>query len=149
MPCPAYPEAVRPPALTDRRDTAVHTPTRFIVELPEKAGQDALIHTSCCTKTLTRSRPIEADLARQGLVNDPRGFTACTGCCPDTELGIDVARPTQRGGASHAGHLTQQLTDRAADRDTAGEAWCGVGGTDQRGHRSERGERAAPAGGGG
>ncbi|MFF4902898.1 DUF6233 domain-containing protein [Streptomyces sp. NPDC001068] len=49
------------------------------------------MHTSSCTQGFTRSKPIEADLARQALVNDPRGFTACTACRPDTELGIDVA----------------------------------------------------------
>ncbi|MFF4902922.1 DUF6233 domain-containing protein [Streptomyces sp. NPDC001068] len=91
IPRPVIAAPKRPPALADRRDTAVHPSARFIIELPEKAGQAAPIHTSSCTKTLTRSRPIEADLARQGLVNDPRGFTACTMCRPDTELGIDVA----------------------------------------------------------
>ncbi|MGW7244084.1 DUF6233 domain-containing protein [Streptomyces sp. NPDC054804] len=66
-------------------------PTRYIVERPENARQAAPLHTSSCTKGFTSSKPIDADLARQALVNDPRGFTACGICRPDTELGIDVA----------------------------------------------------------
>ncbi|MEV7325651.1 hypothetical protein [Streptomyces sp. NPDC093970] len=64
IPRPVVSAPKRPPALADRRDTAVRTSTRFVIELPDTAGQAAPIHTGSCTKTLTRSRPIEAGLAR-------------------------------------------------------------------------------------
>lgn len=91
IPRPAISAPKRPPALADRREPAGRTPTRYIVERPASARQAAPIHTSSCTKGFTSSEPIDADLARQALVNDPRGFTACSTCRPDTELGIDIA----------------------------------------------------------
>ncbi|MEU9245839.1 DUF6233 domain-containing protein [Streptomyces sp. NPDC048385] len=90
IPRPAVSAPKRPPA-TARSEGGGRQPTCFIVERPAGASKAALIHTSECTKGFTSSRPLEADLVRQVLVNDPAGFQACEFCRPDTELGIDVA----------------------------------------------------------
>ncbi|MFG2963561.1 DUF6233 domain-containing protein [Streptomyces sp. NPDC048288] len=95
IPRPVISAPKRPPG--DRRDpgadrrTHGRPPGSFIAERTAKASTAALIHTSNCAKGFTSGRPIEAGLARQVLVNDPRGFQACDTCRPDTELGIDVA----------------------------------------------------------
>ncbi|MFE1852183.1 DUF6233 domain-containing protein [Streptomyces sp. NPDC059489] len=86
IPRPAISTPKRPPAAPPalRRDSGARMPTRYITERPENARQAAPIHTISCTKALTNSKPIEADLAHQVLVNDLRGFTACDACRPDT-----------------------------------------------------------------
>ncbi|MFJ3794968.1 DUF6233 domain-containing protein [Streptomyces sp. NPDC090088] len=95
MPRPVISVPKRPPG--DRRDPGVGRESggrpqgSFIVERTAKASAAALVHTSSCTKGFTSGRPIEADLARRVLVNDPRGFQACDTCRPDTALGLDVA----------------------------------------------------------
>ncbi|MGW2684950.1 DUF6233 domain-containing protein [Streptomyces sp. NPDC001414] len=88
---PSSPSAARRPPAPVRREAGGRRPTRFIVERPASATKPAPIHTSGCGKGFTGSKPIDADLARHVLINDPRGFTACRTCRPDTELGIDVA----------------------------------------------------------
>ncbi|MEU9149177.1 DUF6233 domain-containing protein [Streptomyces sp. NPDC048417] len=90
IPRPVISAPKRPPAAA-RGEADGRMSTRFIVERPASASKAALIHTSDCTKGFTSSRPLEPDLARQVLVNDPAGFQACEFCRPDTELGIDVA----------------------------------------------------------
>ncbi|MGW7241525.1 DUF6233 domain-containing protein [Streptomyces sp. NPDC054804] len=91
-PAPSAPQ--RPPTPTlapaGRRDSGSRPPSRFIIERPTGTSKAALIHTSTCLRGFTGSRPIEADAVRQVLMNDPKGFTACDACRPDTELGIDV-----------------------------------------------------------
>lgn len=90
-PSPSSPSAPRRPPAPVRREAGGRRPTRFIVERPDSATKPAPIHTSGCGKGFTGSKPIDAGLARHVLINDPRGFTACRTCRPDTELGIDVA----------------------------------------------------------
>lgn len=91
VPRPAPPAPQRPPAPATRRDSGGRPATRYIVERPTSASKTALVHTGDCTKGLTASRPIGADVAREVLTNDPKGFQACDACHPDTELGIGTA----------------------------------------------------------
>ncbi|MEW1773446.1 DUF6233 domain-containing protein [Streptomyces sp. NPDC086777] len=94
IPRPSVAAPKRPPAPAapaSPRESGRSLPARFIVERPVKPSSGALVHTSACTKGFTSGRPLDAGIARQALVNDPRGFAACTACRPDTELGIDVA----------------------------------------------------------
>ncbi|MFJ9346563.1 DUF6233 domain-containing protein [Streptomyces sp. NPDC101237] len=88
---PSAPSAPKRPPAPVRREAGGRRPTRFIVERPTSATKPAPIHTSRCDRGFTGSKPIDADLARHVLVNDPRGFAACRSCRPDTELGIDLA----------------------------------------------------------
>ncbi|MEU8931740.1 DUF6233 domain-containing protein [Streptomyces sp. NPDC048409] len=88
---PSPPSVPKRPPGPVRREAGGRRPTRFLVERPASATKPAPIHTSGCGKGFTGSKPIDADLARHVLINDPRGFAACHTCRPDTELGIDVA----------------------------------------------------------
>jgi hypothetical protein len=90
VPRPVSSAPKRPPAAS-RRESSSRPSTRFVIERPTDASRTALIHISSCPKGFTSSRPIEAALVRQALMNDPKGFQACDVCSPDTELGIDVA----------------------------------------------------------
>ncbi|MEU3521371.1 DUF6233 domain-containing protein [Streptomyces sp. NPDC006654] len=90
IPRPVISAPKRPPAASPRESSS-RPSARFVVERPRGASKAALIHISNCPKGFTASRPIEADLVRQALMNDPKGFQACDVCRPDTELGIDVA----------------------------------------------------------
>ncbi|WP_217546427.1 DUF6233 domain-containing protein [Streptomyces sp. GbtcB6] len=76
-----------------RRETSGQPSTGYVVERnnPRDATAGAVIHAAGCDRAPHDARPAGIEVARKALANDPRFFTACEHCRPDTELGIDVA----------------------------------------------------------
>ncbi|MEV6763475.1 DUF6233 domain-containing protein [Streptomyces sp. NPDC051105] len=81
----------RPPGA--RRDLGGQPSSGYVVERnnPRDATEGAVIHTAGCARVPHDARPAGIETVREALANDPRFFTACERCRPDTALGIDVA----------------------------------------------------------
>lgn len=91
IPRPAISAPKRPPGAP--RESSDQPLTGYVVERNDRrdATKGAVIHTADCDRAPHDAPPTETEVARKALANDPRFFTACEHCRPDTALGIDVA----------------------------------------------------------